>query len=182
MASTPVACNWSGCPGATGISANPNAVPGVSLCGGPPGPCGGGTYARAFCNETAGNMNVLNVTAGQCYALLIDNFTSSNNGFSFSFGGTAVIGPNANFSLISASCGQNVTVTKTCPTSNVTYLWAFGDGFTSTSAGPVNHVYAIPGSYVVSLTVTDALGCVDVFSQTISGTSVTSTTSVTNIT
>ncbi len=181
MASTPVACNWSGCSGATGISANPNAVPGVSLCGGPPGPCGGGTYARAFCNETAGNMNVLNVTAGQCFALLIDNFTASNNGFSFTFGGTATIGPNANFSLVSSNCGQNVTATKTCPTSNVTYLWAFGDGFTSTSAGPVSHVYAIPGSYVVSLTVTDALGCVDVFSQTISGSSVTSTTSVSNI-
>lgn len=180
-ATAPVACNWSGCTGATGLSSNPNAVPGVSLCGGPPGPCGGGTYARAFCNETAGNMNVLNVTAGQCFALLIDNFSATNNGFSFSFGGTATIGPNAVFTLASSNCGQNVTATKTCATTNTTYLWNFGDGFTSTSAGPVNHVYAVPGSYIVTLTVTDALGCTDVYSQTVSGAALTSTQSQSNI-
>jgi gliding motility-associated-like protein len=181
LASTPTACNWSGCTGATGISSNPNAVPGVTLCGGPPGPCGGGTYARAFCNETAGNMNVLNVTAGQTYALLIDNFSASNNGFSFSFGGTATIGPNAVFTLASSACGTNVTATKTCVTANSTFLWNFGDGFTSTAQGPINHIYAVPGSYLVTLQVTDALGCVDVYSQTISGAALTSTQSQVNV-
>src|ERR1041385_3454428 len=37
LTSTPVACNWSGCTGPTGLSANPSLVPGVQLCGGPPG-------------------------------------------------------------------------------------------------------------------------------------------------
>ena len=39
----------------------------------------------------------------------------------------------------------------------LTYLWTFGDGQTSTQPNPA-HVYASPGVYTVSLTVTDALG------------------------
>jgi PKD repeat protein len=37
------------------------------------------------------------------------------------------------------------------------YLWAFGDGSTSTSAGP-SHTYTAAGTYTVSLTVTDNQG------------------------
>ena len=37
------------------------------------------------------------------------------------------------------------------------YLWDFGDGTTSTSPN-AQHTYAIPGKYVVTLTVTDNLG------------------------
>ena len=40
------------------------------------------------------------------------------------------------------------------------YVWNFGDGQTQTSALPaVQHVYAKPGSYAVTLTVTDQAGC-----------------------
>ena len=38
------------------------------------------------------------------------------------------------------------------------WLWDFGDGNTSTLQNP-NHVYAAPGSYTVTLTVTSANGC-----------------------
>ena len=37
------------------------------------------------------------------------------------------------------------------------YAWDFGDGFSSTDSNP-NHVFGIPGSYTVSLTVTTAVG------------------------
>ncbi len=37
--------------------------------------------------------------------------------------------------------------------------WNFGDGFTSGQAGTVSHTYNSPGSYYVTLRVTDASGC-----------------------
>lgn len=44
-----------------------------------------GTSGDGFVKE-------LTVTAGQTYLLLVDNFTSSNNGFTLNFGGTATLG------------------------------------------------------------------------------------------
>ncbi|MCD8483743.1 MAG: PKD domain-containing protein [Verrucomicrobia bacterium] len=40
---------------------------------------------------------------------------------------------------------------------DITFLWNFGDGHTSTEANPV-HTFTTPGDYTVTLTVTDALG------------------------
>lgn len=50
----------------------------------------------------------------------------------------------------------------------VAYAWDFGDGNTSTTATP-HHTYAAAGTYAVSASVTDALGCVasDSFSVTV---------------
>ena len=38
----------------------------------------------------------------------------------------------------------------------VSWLWAFGDGVTSSLQHPV-HPYAAPGSYIIKLTVTDGM-------------------------
>ena len=43
-------------------------------------------------------------------------------------------------------------------TTTVSWLWQFGDGSTSTESDPF-HVYAMPGFYNVSLTITDTSGC-----------------------
>ena len=43
-------------------------------------------------------------------------------------------------------------------------LWDFGDGTTSTQANPT-HTYSAPGSYTVSLTVTNAAGCSETLTQ-----------------
>ncbi len=153
-----VSCNWSGCTGATGITnvANPCTTYGAADCGGMPGCQAGGI-----------NTTVPTLTAGTTYMMLIDNFTNSGNGFSVQFSGTAIIGPDAAFtSSLSADC-YTLTPTKTCTTSNSTYLWNFGDGTTSTSQNPGSHTYATSGNYTVSLTVTDALGCTKTVSQTI---------------
>ncbi|HEY1040431.1 MAG TPA: PKD domain-containing protein [Bacteroidia bacterium] len=40
----------------------------------------------------------------------------------------------------------------------LTYMWDFGDGSTSTLAYPT-HTYAIPGNYIICLTIADANGC-----------------------
>lgn len=41
----------------------------------------------------------------------------------------------------------------------VLYDWSFGDGTTATTTSPfINHVYAIPGNYIVTLSVTNSAG------------------------
>ena len=46
----------------------------------------------------------------------------------------------------------------------VAYHWQFGDSDTDTVATPV-HLYAGTGSYTITLTATDTLGCEDSVSQ-----------------
>ena len=139
-----IACNWSGCTGSTGISScSPLTLePGAQNCGASTGgdPCGSGSKPRAWGNWADRNggatssciSNTLNVVAGNTYALLVDNFTVSNSGFSLTFGGacgggTAVIGPTADFSYTSPGCGS-YSFTKNCQTTNSTFVWQFGDG------------------------------------------------------
>ena len=145
---TPIACNWSGCTGSTGLSANPSAEPNANTSCVGPGGCGPGV-PRAYCNEETGNASLLNVTAGTTYTILIDNFTANGNGFSFSFGGTAIIGPDATFSYTAGACGA-YTFTKSCPTTNSTYLWQFGDGATATTQN-ATHTYSTFGNFVITL-------------------------------
>jgi gliding motility-associated-like protein len=45
---------------------------------------------------------------------------------------------------------------------NPTYLWEFGDGATSTDVSPT-HIYPDPGHFDVTLTVTNATGCINTF-------------------
>lgn len=47
-----------------------------------------------------------------------------------------------------------------------TWLWDFGDGNTSNSVNPV-HIFTTPGNFLVKLTVTDILGCMNVVSHSI---------------
>lgn len=59
----------------------------------------------------------------------------------------------ANFTNLSTtSPGTDLT--------SISFLWNFGDGQTSTAVSPT-HVYANPGSYNVTLTVTNSIGCID---------------------
>ena len=43
--------------------------------------------------------------------------------------------------------------------SSISFLWNFGDGQTATTVSPT-HVYANPGQYNVTLTVTNSIGCI----------------------
>lgn len=152
-----VACNWSGCPGATGIHTTPSTVPNSRNSG-----------AGCFGSYAAFTTTLPTFTAGNTYTMLIDNYSTSGNGFDVSFPqGTSVIGPSATFtSSLAADC-FTLSVSKTCPTTNSTYLWNFGDGTTSTLQNPPAKVYGSTGNYTVSLTVTDALGCVRTTSQNV---------------
>ena len=69
--------------------------------------------------------------------------------------------PNVSFSMapLVGSAPLKVSFSDLTCRSNCSYqyFWQFGDGNTSTVKNPV-HEYAIPGSYSVNLTVTDAYG------------------------
>ena len=51
-------------------------------------------------------------------------------------------------------------------TGNMTFLWTFGDGTSSTDAYPT-HVYDGTGPYELCLTITDGFGCQNTYCQTI---------------
>ncbi|CAM3679408.1 PKD domain-containing protein [Nocardioides zeicaulis] len=55
------------------------------------------------------------------------------------------------------TCAFNSSGTSDPQGDTVRYAWAFGDGATSTAANP-SRTYALPGSYTVTLTVTDVWG------------------------
>ncbi len=48
-----------------------------------------------------------------------------------------------------------------------TYAWTFGDGSTSTAANPAAKSYASPGTYTVTLTITNSNGCNNTISKTV---------------
>ncbi len=162
----PLACNWSGCVGSTGIATTAPYM----------GQVAGTDYQN---NNPAGPGDCLsdqqwvttavNLVACQRYALLIDNYSTTSGGFSVAFGGTAIMGPNATFTYTLNPTCQIITVNRGayCTGPQMTYQWNFGDGYTTTAAVPPAHTYAGVGNYTVSLTVADANGCVDTYSQTV---------------
>jgi PKD repeat protein len=68
-----------------------------------------------------------------------------------------VLPPVANFSAFPTTGNAPMTVNFTDASTNnpTTWSWNFGDDTTSTLQNP-SHIYASPGSYTVSLTVTNA--------------------------
>jgi len=71
------------------------------------------------------------------------------------------------FNVISTLCGtQNIQFNdqSVSATTITDWFWSFGDGATSTIQNPT-HLYSSPGTYSVSLVVTDINGCSNTFSQ-----------------
>ena len=76
--------------------------------------------------------------------------------------------PTADFVLDQDAACDSITVAITDQSiSAVNYAWDFGDGTTSTSPNPPPHFYGTVGSYTISLTVTNALGCTHSFSRVV---------------
>jgi gliding motility-associated-like protein len=170
----PIACNWSGCNGMTGITSNVAAYSGGTTSafdyyyGNPigPGDCLG---APGGADNGAGASqweNAVNLVAGNSYVILIDNYsTTSNDGYAFTWTGTdAGIGVLADFSITGGGCTDfNVTAADIINSLNSdTYTWDWGDG-SPVLAGPStnSHDYtaAGPGTYTIEVTVTDDVGC-----------------------
>ncbi len=76
--------------------------------------------------------------------------------------------PTAGFNLDSAAACEQITVAiENTSISAVSHSWDFGDGTTSTDVYPPPHTYDAVGEYVITLTVTNALGCSHAYSRTV---------------
>ncbi len=69
-----------------------------------------------------------------------------------------LLAPQASFTTTSPiELGQTAVFTNSSTGDNLSYLWDFGDGNTSTESGPT-HTYTAVGDYTVTLTVTNEVG------------------------
>jgi gliding motility-associated-like protein len=159
---TAVRCMASGdsypsiCMGPTGLREGENDLSETTGCG---------SGKNAF-------IKPLDMVAGKSYALMVNNFTSSNTGFKMSFGGTGTfLGPTAKF--------KTTTVKKVCFGEALTYedqsfysngtikkwSWNFGQAATPKNlidlTKPPTHTvtYNTPGQKYVALTIESDKGC-----------------------
>lgn len=82
---------------------------------------------------------------------------------------TAIASPlqcTSGFVMYSDTSTGDITVVNSSTGNNLTYLWDFGDGDTSTLQFP-NHTYATVGPFYLCLTVDDGAGCTDMYCDSI---------------
>jgi len=119
-----------------------------------------------------GFVKYIDMIQGHVYALLINNFSSGNNGFTISFAGTGnttgtFLGPTAKLDMqVNNGCTPSPSFTFTNKSTNYTSLkWTFGDGASIASAtgeGPYTVTYATPGTKTAVLQAMSAQGCITV--------------------
>lgn len=113
-------------------------------------------------NSTLTNVSGSYITPGTYTATLTAHNGSSTSTHSVTI--TVYASPIVSFVASSTSVcpGSSVVFTSTSSPGvpgPLTYIWNFGDGFTSTTPSP-SHVYATPGFYNVTLSITNSQGCV----------------------
>lgn len=106
------------------------------------------------------------------YALLIDNFSGGNNGFTLEFGGTAdFAGPTAeiDFQKLNPCTNNQAYIFESKASNFATLKWSFGEGASlasATTAGPFTVTYSTPGEKIVVLEAKGTNGCNVVTTQT----------------
>ncbi len=124
----------------------------------------------AGCEENGDNawLAPLDMIAGETYALCVNNFSETGNGFSIEFGGSGeFLGPEAKFKTIpEAVClGTEITIEdqSTFSLGSITsWEWGFGaDALPQTSGvkGPHTVTFTTPGIHPVVLRIKTNLGC-----------------------
>lgn len=153
---------------ASGQSQNVNSA----ACLGPTGMVNGDPDISedAGCSEPGDDawLRPLDMIQGETYALAVNNFSATGNGFSIEFGGTGeFLGPEAKFETIpeEVCLGTPVQVldASSFPIGAITaWNWSFGaDAVPQTATGPGPHTVAFntPGNHPVVLTLETDLGC-----------------------
>ncbi|MEX8546196.1 MAG: PKD domain-containing protein, partial [Mucilaginibacter sp.] len=171
--------------GTSGSAANVNAANAIRCAS------GSGVNCTPFYNQTGLNLTSTDLTEmpgcvpgqdgfvkyidmvqGHVYALLINNFSSGNNGFTISFTGSGnttgtFLGPIAKLAMqVNNGCTPSPSFTFTNQSTNYTKLkWSFGDGASIDSAngeGPYTITYKTPGTKTVVLQASNPQGCITV--------------------
>jgi gliding motility-associated-like protein len=112
-----------------------------------------------------GWLKYVDLVAGHHYALLVDNFSNGNNGFTIEFGGTGeFVGPKAKISMTPDNlCMLTQSFTFTAiETSGNSLRWSFGTDASipnSSLPGPHTISYSTPGIKTVVLESIGARGC-----------------------
>ena len=143
-----------------------------SPCMGPTGLRVGDTDISedAGCTDAGDNawLAPFDMVEGETYALCVNNFTTSGNGFSIEFGGAGeFLGPTAQFTTVPAAVclGTAVQVqdASTFPLGSITsWKWSFGadsDPGVATGQGPHTVTFNTPGQHPVVLQLETDLGC-----------------------
>jgi gliding motility-associated-like protein len=143
-------------------------------CTGPTGLSLGSTDLEETAGCAAGNNNfvaAVDMVSGRSYALVVNNFSNTGNGFSITFGGTGTfLGPLADF-FITPEDGIACDTVDIAVTDNsvyeagtiVSWFWNFGNGAipqTADTQGPHTIVYSSIGSKSISLVVETEEGCI----------------------
>jgi gliding motility-associated-like protein len=105
-----------------------------------------------------GFVRYMDVIAGQTYFIIVDNFSNNNQGFSFTWGGTALLAAiKAEFSFTRSCNGVSMNNRSSSCEGDIEYLWNFGDGSPITATNSIEnptHYYSQTGLYTITLTST----------------------------
>jgi gliding motility-associated-like protein len=115
-------------------------------------------------------LKALDMVAGATYALGVNNFSSSGNGFQLTWGGTGQFrGPRAGIKTNDPDnkicIGQTLIVSDSSTTNNTaisSFRWSFGADATPSTAngsGPFSVSYQTPGVKIITLTLKTTNGC-----------------------
>lgn len=120
-------------------------------------------------NNEDGFVKFIDMIAGESYALVVNNFSDSQTGFSIDFGGSGTFqGPIADFEVIpdpNAPCGTQFVVNDLSSgglNAISNYEWDFGEDALppdGTGQGPFNINYTSGGEKFIVLKVISDLGC-----------------------
>ncbi|WP_316800432.1 PKD domain-containing protein [Pedobacter frigidisoli] len=119
-----------------------------------------------------GFVKSIDMIPGHQYALLIDNFSNGNNGFTLAFSGSGTfVGPKAAVKMeLEAACTTDQRFIFTAEATGYnSLLWNFGSGASMASAstpGPFTLSYNSPGIKTISLEATSPRGCTTVSTLT----------------
>jgi SprB repeat/CHU_C Type IX secretion signal domain/PKD domain len=129
-----------------------------------------GTSMPSGCPTAASNawLSPVNMSVGEVYALVVNNFSNTGNGFSIDFGGSVQFqGPEAKFTTKPEAVCPGIPIVfedaSTFALGSITkWEWSFGPDATpqtATGKGPHTVTFRDQGTRSVALTVETNLGC-----------------------